>query len=54
MTQSQMFVAIGIVLLMLVATVTAGWAKPRWAQWVAAIGMLVLQGYFLIQYMLIS
>ncbi|HUJ48019.1 MAG TPA: hypothetical protein VLV55_12870 [Rhizomicrobium sp.] len=54
MTQSQMFAAIGTVLLMLVATITAGWARPRWAQWAAAIGMLLLQGYFLVQYMLIS
>jgi hypothetical protein len=32
---------------MLVLTVSAGWAKPRWIQWTATLTMLALQLYFL-------
>jgi hypothetical protein len=52
MTESEVFQANSLVLVMLATTVTAGWAKPRWAQWLAAIAMLVLQSYFLVNYAL--
>jgi hypothetical protein len=41
-----------VVLVMLVLIVIAGWAKPRWLQWPAAIGMLALTLYFLSIYAL--
>jgi hypothetical protein len=51
MTDAAMFQTIGVVGVMLAATLIAGWAKPRWPQWMAAIGMLGLQFYFLITFM---
>ncbi len=32
---------------MLLAALIAGWAKPRWLQWIGALGMLALESYFL-------
>lgn len=52
LTSSQALQANAMVLTMLAATLTAGWAKPRWAQWAAAIAMLALQTYFLVTYAL--
>jgi hypothetical protein len=39
-----------VVLAMLVLIGIAGWVKPRWLQWVAALGMLGLTVYFLSTY----
>jgi len=47
---ADLFKANGLVLVMLASTVAAGWAKPNWLQWVAAIVMLSLQTYFLAAY----
>jgi len=37
-----------LVLPMLIAALVAGWAKPRWLQWIAAWFALALQSWFLI------
>jgi len=50
MTESMMLQSVGVVALMLVATLIAGWAGPRWLQWAAVIAMLGLQSYFLVNY----
>jgi hypothetical protein len=39
-----------LVLPMLIAAVVAGWAKPRSLQWLAALGMVGLQAWFLVAY----
>lgn len=54
LTPSQAIQSSGLVLAMLAATLTAGWAKPRWAQWAAVAVMLALQALFLVQFMLTS
>ena len=38
------------ILPMMALAVIAGWARPLWLQWVAAVGILALDTYFLIQY----
>jgi hypothetical protein len=53
-TEAQALQASGMVLAMLAATLTAGWAKPRWAQWAAGVVMSALQCYFLVQYALVG
>jgi len=40
------------VLVMLILNVVAGWAKPRWLQWAASLGMLAGVLYFLSIYAL--
>ena len=52
MTESVMLQSVGFVVVMLAATLIAGWARPRWLQWAAAIVMLALQSYFLVTYAL--
>jgi hypothetical protein len=39
-----------LVLPMLIAALIAGWARPRWLQWVAGLAMLGLQTWFLCTY----
>lgn len=52
LTESQVLQANGLVLVMLGATLAAGWAKPRCLQWTAIIVMLLLQFYFLVTFAL--
>ncbi|HEY1838229.1 MAG: hypothetical protein WBQ17_09425 [Rhizomicrobium sp.] len=40
----------GVVLTMLALIAIAGLVKPRWLQWIAALGMLALTLYFLVTY----
>lgn len=42
----------GEIVVMIALVAVAGWARPRWLQWAAAVGMLLLASYFLAIYSL--
>jgi hypothetical protein len=52
MSTVVMLQSIVLVAIMLAATLIAGWARPRWSQWMAATAMLAIQSYFLLAYAL--
>jgi len=49
---AELLKAEGIVVVMVLLTLTAGWARPKSLQWAAVAIMLALQAYFLVEYAL--